>query len=570
MTIHRFLYRVKKWAQSWYETLVPQVDLPGPSFFRRFLYRAKKWVWRGHETLVPQINLPGASFFRRLRMRVVMGVKYFFSLELPDFTGTIGMPVVRWFKTRPYAILWSVLPAALSGLLLLVTGGICLQVWSPWETRVEYQAIVEQALSNKEFERARVASQRLASLGTVKDPYLYYLALSLEGLGRRQEAADVIGLLAPLSHPVLGLAHLRVAREMLQQTNISPQVLDKAITHLQHALSLDPDSLEANNMLGSIYLQSDRWDLAKGHLANAAENSPFAAVKYAAILLDKGETETAKSCAVGATRLFAKKFSQEKSFDVQRAWAMAMALTGDFEGALTRMQLAMNRSEDATYALAMGDIYLLWTQAVTRSRPDDFPTVIDLLQKGLRFAPNNSGLLNVLVKLSLRDDVKIEAARGLLNKMLAQGRSPDILHFLIGSAAWEKGDVALSKEHFQLAYQVSSSSAWVANNVAFLLAMGENPDLPRALAIINPLVEKYPNNFHFRDTRGHVQIKMGRWREGIADLEITLPKLDNPRPSHTALAQAYRALGMGDLASEHERLAHPVGTGAKDVVTGKN
>ncbi len=526
----------------------------------RFLHRLKRRVRAWSEFLIPRVDLPGAGFFRRLRKQSTGGAKRFFSLELPDFKSTLGKPVVRWFKTRPYGLLWSALPALLAGLVLLATVVVCLQAWGPLETRLRYQYIVERALYDKEFERARVASLRLASLGTVKDPYLYYLALSYKGLGRGNEADDLMSLVAPLSHPVFAPAHLRMALDLLTQTNAPAQALESAITHLKHTLSLEPKSLEANNLLGRIYMQVGRWDLGKGYLASAAADSPFSAVVFSSLLMDKGEEEAAKSWATAAAKVFGEKYAQEKNFDVQRTWAMALALKGDFEGALERLQAGANRSVDANYGLAMGDVYLLWLQRVKRTRPDDLQMQISLLQKGLSFGPKNPGLLKLLTDLSLTKDAKTEAARVLLNKMLAQGTAPEILHFLLGTAAWERGESAKAGEHFRLAYEAAPSAALVANNMAFMLAMGEKPDLARALAIMNPLLEKYPGNFHFRDTRGHILVKMGRWREAVADLEFALPKLNNQGPTHTALAKAYRGLGMADLAAEHDRLSHQTAT----------
>jgi len=88
-----------------------------------------------------------------------------------------------------------------------------------------------------------------------------------------------------------------------------------------------------------------------------------------------------------------------------------------------------------------------------------------------------------------------------------------------------------------------------------LLALGNPPDLPQALAIAQLLVEKFPDQPHFRDTRGQVLVKLGRWDDAVKDLEYALPRLNDKSATHTALAQVYENLGLRDLAAEHERLA---------------
>jgi predicted Zn-dependent protease len=86
---------------------------------------------------------------------------------------------------------------------------------------------------------------------------------------------------------------------------------------------------------------------------------------------------------------------------------------------------------------------------------------------------------------------------------------------------------------------------------------GPTPDPPRALAIIQPLIEQFPEHPYFRDTRGQILLKMGRYKEATQDLEFALPKLDPRAKQHThrSLAEAYRKLGFADLAAEHEKLA---------------
>jgi predicted Zn-dependent protease len=95
----------------------------------------------------------------------------------------------------------------------------------------------------------------------------------------------------------------------------------------------------------------------------------------------------------------------------------------------------------------------------------------------------------------------------------------------------------------------------VANNLAWLLTFSEPHDYPRALQIMDELLKHFPDSPVFHETRGEVLVKLGRWHDAVTDLEYALPwHKDNPR-THSALAQAYAALGMKDLAAEHQRLA---------------
>jgi Flp pilus assembly protein TadD len=140
--------------------------------------------------------------------------------------------------------------------------------------------------------------------------------------------------------------------------------------------------------------------------------------------------------------------------------------------------------------------------------------------------------------------------------MLTEGKATAILHFTLGVDAWEHSQLEEARKHFALAYETASQLPYVANNMAMILTVGDQRDLPRALAIIESVLAKFPNNPSFRETRGEILVQSGRSQEAIADLESALPLLASKRATHMALAKAYRSLDLRDLAAEHERLAN--------------
>jgi predicted Zn-dependent protease len=87
------------------------------------------------------------------------------------------------------------------------------------------------------------------------------------------------------------------------------------------------------------------------------------------------------------------------------------------------------------------------------------------------------------------------------------------------------------------------------------MAHKKQPDLSRALEIINAVLSQYPGNAHFRDTRGQILVQQGKWKEAIDDLEAALPQLTARKEAHRALAESYKRLGLTELAQEHERRA---------------
>ncbi len=94
----------------------------------------------------------------------------------------------------------------------------------------------------------------------------------------------------------------------------------------------------------------------------------------------------------------------------------------------------------------------------------------------------------------------------------------------------------------------------VANNLAWILAHADPPDLARALELGNQAVALRPNDARFRDTRGRILVKMKRWNEALTDLELVLRSEPEQTDLHQLLAEVYDRLGSNEMATEHRRL----------------
>src|SRR5262249_43417847 len=138
-----------------------------------------------------------------------------------------------------------------------------------------------------------------------------------------------------------------------------------------------------------------------------------------------------------------------------------------------------------------------------------------------------------------------------------------------------------ARVHFERAFDLEPSMLLAANNLAWLLAHEEPTErirvlgavlgsgaartqsypeaanLQRALDMIENVVKQAPKQPSFRETRGQILVKLGRWKEAVSDLEFALPLLPNKRPIHLSLAKAYQELGLAELAQEHRKLAKP-------------
>ena len=116
----------------------------------------------------------------------------------------LGRKIDRWLTRRPWRILILGAPTLLAGMLLVIV--VALLLFSQQTSRSlnqRYNRLTQWALLTGKFEEARVAS--LHGLNTTKNERdraqkLFYLALSLNGLGKQQDALQLMNIAAIDDH----------------------------------------------------------------------------------------------------------------------------------------------------------------------------------------------------------------------------------------------------------------------------------------------------------------------------------------------------------------------------------
>jgi len=156
---------------------------------------------------------------------------------------------------RPAPSFWIKLPAILAIAFCLALG-VSLLRWNPDIMSLRYQAIAQKALDEKDYPAAIVAANRLLGFGGAsRNDGLFLLALANLGSGRTAEASSIIDMVAPLDKPVFAPAHLFVARTLMARAYRSPQVERAIEAQLRNALALQPDSVEARELLARFHTQ---------------------------------------------------------------------------------------------------------------------------------------------------------------------------------------------------------------------------------------------------------------------------------------------------------------------------
>jgi predicted Zn-dependent protease len=119
-------------------------------------------------------------------------------------------------------------------------------------------------------------------------------------------------------------------------------------------------------------------------------------------------------------------------------------------------------------------------------------------------------------------------------------------------------DLELSATFLRQAIAVNPSDSYSLNNLAHVLMALDDAHFDEALQLVNRALEIEPNQPLYRETRGQLLVKMRRYREALSDLNFALNGLQDTRPIHEALAQAYEQLGQQEQARIHRQAVRAV------------
>jgi tetratricopeptide (TPR) repeat protein len=222
----------------------------------------------------------------------------------------------RWLARRPWRIFILCLPALLAILATVTVAAIVLRRPSS-ELYQRYDRLAQHSLARQQFETARVACLRglaFAKNERNRAPWVFHLALALDGLGQKQDAAALMAEAAPLDPPGSGYveAHLVVAENLLSTTNLVAttvrladlkatnqvaQTLRLAERHLLSALKLDSNSVPVNEALGRFYINTHQLAKARERLTKIYAAKPDNALLLAIIADQQNDAPAAAQWA---------------------------------------------------------------------------------------------------------------------------------------------------------------------------------------------------------------------------------------------------------------------------------
>ncbi len=455
--------------------------------------------------------------------------------------------------------------ALLAGLPALVAGlaALCLAVQvaiSSDDVRsAHYLRVAQERAEARDFATAEICYEHLIQDAGPRPDLLFPYAMSLKGKGNRAEAESIFARLAPIDHPGYVPAHLEMARALFGRRERSARTLRALEVHLKIALEGSPwEAAEAGFMLGQLYAATGRGEQAERYLLKAVDQQPEMLLLLARLAHERGNKPLAQERAERATGVFRRQ--TEARFDDVKArilWATSLVYRSEFAAAAAVLERGLKLTDDYSYRTTLGQVYAAWeADLATKTEPATGERVA-LIERGLAYDPNSGALLDRLSSILQSNNPAADGVRTTLRKLLADGKVSAGIHLVLGNDASARGQHDEARLHWEQALQIDPQMAVVANNLAWVFAHANPPDLPRALELVNQALARRPDSARFRGTRGIVFLKLQRWRDALTDLEAELVAFPNRQGTHQALAEVYDHLGAPELAAEHRTRANP-------------
>jgi tetratricopeptide (TPR) repeat protein len=435
-----------------------------------------------------------------------------------------------------------------------------------------------QELVSANHERAALTHAEAASRLNPNDPSgLMALAYLSGRTGDHVRQKAILSSLAPndrLGHPP---AHLALARLLLAESPTKPNQFSVAAEkQLLRVATQDGElGIAANTLLGASYWDAGSLKEAVQHLRRAPAKSE-ARVLLAKAYSSLGDFEPAAAEAKACREEFESRLRSNPA-DARSRYLLSecLSILKEFGGAIKvcdeGIGVAGTKQEAIDNLLSRrNETYVTWLVALESAPKPDVALRFAVLEKALSVAPADVRFLARLLAYTDPQSTEGAKARTLLNEQLTRGRNIGLAHFVLGTYAWSEHDRAKSEAdrkehlrsaefHLELAHKTMSQDANILNNLAWVVANASQPQLERALLLSNSAIERVPNFPEYRHTRGHILMKMERWKDAVLDLEFALAGGAYPDQAnlHVSLAKTYEKLGDVKMAALHREAATP-------------
>ena len=457
------------------------------------------------------------------------------------------------------ASLWDALFILPALMVVIFFGFVFSQVFFGAE-RIEnrYRKGVQTAIADENYGLAKTYFSRLLSSGTLNQPQAFQWAIILARTGESDRATAMIDQLAPDDQPGYADAHRLKAILLAEQIGQAkdPKILGKLRWHLENTRDESP---AIGKVWAAYYMAVEQYDKAIVELKKSAVVDPTSYLVIADYYQRQGRKAERENALRQAEKVYRDGLDKDRLEHRTRiALASVLAKLEDYDEAEALLQQGMRIQPDPLIKRALSDFYLMQFDLEQESNAENVERQIEYLVRAIDLDPNFPPVYERLMSTYMDPAVpeeKLNEIRQKLQDIVGGDRPTPMVHFTLSNVLWQEGKKEEARFHIEQAFQMDNRIVVVLNNLAWMVAHEENPDLDRALELIENAIRQAPGEARFRSTYGTVLMKLERYKEAARELELSLSGVTDKKAVHRKLAFVYEEMGLEDVAQIHRQNA---------------
>lgn len=422
----------------------------------------------------------------------------------------------------------------------------------------DYRDRMKRALAAQKPQLACELGRRLMLRGDASSEIKMLFGEALLGTDDREWGERLWLELAPDDRAGYPPAHRRRALALAAEmgSKLTAEGLQRLRWHLEHS-GTDPDVM-VEQLWASYFQTVGLPEQSIRHMETAVKIDPRLMWQLAN-LYRGAKNLAAENRVLRESEVYLVKAVQATPDDRELRILLAMTLVrlSKIDEAERVMLEGLARFDLPEMRRSACEFYLMRFDQTLLQQPSAHARQLEFVLKALELDDAFVEVYNRCVLLYERSP-KSESADALRTRLLERcegDRSPALAHFALSSFYLVDRDATTAEQHLWQSNRLDGGLAVVSNNLAWILAHHDQPDLEKSMELALEAVKAAPNEPRFIDTYATVLLKQGRFDQAITQFESILPFVPDKRSVHRKLADAYRQAGQLSLAQRHQEMS---------------